>query len=205
MHPAALPITCVAIVCFAASSPAADYDVVVYGGTSAGVIAAVQAKKMGKSVVVVGPDRHLGGLSSGGLGFTDTGNKAVIGGLAREFYHRVWRHYNEPDAWKWQAREEYGNKGQGTPAIDGEQRTMWIFEPRVAEQVFEDFVREHDIPVHRDEWLDRESGVRKSGARITSITMLSGKSYPGKMFIDATLSSAVTASVLAGSDRWSIC
>ena len=49
--------------------------------------------------MIVGPDRHLGGLSSGGLGWTDTGDKSVIGGLAREFYHRVWRHYQEPSAW----------------------------------------------------------------------------------------------------------
>jgi hypothetical protein len=165
---------------------AAAYDLVVYGGTSAGVVAAVQAKRMGKSAIIVCPDRHLGGLSSGGLGFTDTGNKAVIGGLAREFYHRVWQHYDQPGAWRWQKREDYGNKGQGTPAIDGAQRTMWIFEPRVAENVFEDFVREHEIPVHRDEWLDRVKGVKKDGARITSITMLSGKTYSGKMFIDAT-------------------
>ena len=118
---------------------------------------------MGKSVVIVCPDKHLGGLSSGGLGFTDTGNKAVIGGLSREFYHRVWQHYDEPGAWKWQKREEYGNKGQGTPAIDGAQRTMWIFEPHVAERVFEDLVKEHQIRVDRDEWLDRGKGVVKNG------------------------------------------
>ena len=59
-----------------------EYDLVIYGGTSAAVAAAVQAKRMGKSVVIVSPDKHLGGLSSGGLGFTDTGNKSVIGGLA---------------------------------------------------------------------------------------------------------------------------
>src|ERR1043165_4864601 len=87
-------------------------DVCIYGGTSGGVIAAVQAKKMGKSVVIVSPDKHLGGLSSGGLGWTDTGNKAVIGGLSREFYHRVWQHYDQPDAWKWQPRDAFGNKGQ---------------------------------------------------------------------------------------------
>lgn len=168
------------------ASRAAEYDLVVYGGTSAGVIAAVQAKKMGKSVIIVCPDKHLGGLSAGGLGFTDTGDKSVIGGLSREFYHRVWRHYNEPRAWKWQKREEYGNKGQGTPAIDGAQRTMWIFEPHVAERVFEDFVKEYAIPTHRDEWLDRKAGVKKDGARITSITMLSGKTYIGRMFVDAT-------------------
>ena len=168
------------------SARAAEHDVVVYGATSAGVIAAVQAKAMGKSVIVVGPDKHLGGLTSGGLGFTDTGNKAVIGGLARDFYHRVWRHYDADPAWRWQKKSEYGNKGQGTPAIDGAQRTMWIFEPRVAEQVFEDFVREHGLTVVRDEWLDRAKGVKKNGARIASITMLSGKTYAGKMFIDAT-------------------
>ena len=65
---------------------------------------------MGKSVLVVSPDKHLGGLSAGGLGFTDTGNKAVIGGLAREFYHRLYLHYQQDSAWKWQKREEYGNK-----------------------------------------------------------------------------------------------
>jgi FAD dependent oxidoreductase len=166
--------------------PTPQYDLVVYGATSAGVIAAVQAKRLGKSVVVVGPDTHLGGLSSSGLGFTDTGNKAVIGGLSREFYHRIWRHYDAPSAWRWQQREEYGNKGQGTPAIDGAQRTMWIFEPHVAERVFEDLVREHRIPVHRNEWLDRAKGVRKTGGRIVQMTMLSGRTYTGRMFIDAT-------------------
>ncbi len=168
------------------NSDAEQYDIVVYGGTCAAVTAAVQAKRMGKSVIVVCPDRHLGGLSSGGLGWTDTGNKAVIGGLAREFYHRVWKHYNSDDAWQWQTREEYGNRGQGTAAIDGEQRTMWIFEPHVAEQVFEGFVREYDIPVHCDQWLDREQGVKTDGARIVSITMLSGRTYRGRMFLDAT-------------------
>ncbi len=165
-----------------------SYDVVVYGGTSAGVMAAVQAKKMGKSAIIVCPDRHLGGMSSGGLGFTDTGNKAVIGGLSREFYHRIWRHYQKDEAWAWQDREDYGNKGQGTPAIDGAQRTMWIFEPHAAEGVYEDFIREYNIPVHRDEWLDRKPGrgVEKTGGRIRSIKMLSGKTYRGRMFIDAT-------------------
>jgi hypothetical protein len=178
-------VSCFIVACSLALQ-AAEYDLVVYGGTTAGVVAAVQTKKMGKSVVIVCPDKHLGGLSSGGLGFTDTGNKAVIGGLAREFYHRVWQHYQKPEAWKWQKREEYGNKGQGTPAIDGAQRTMWIFEPHVAEKVFEDLVREHQIPVHRDEWLDRAGGVTRAGARITSIRTLSGKTWTGRMFIDAT-------------------
>jgi hypothetical protein len=163
-----------------------EYDLVIYGGTAAAVTAAVQARQMNRSVVVVSPDRHLGGLTSGGLGFTDTGNKAVIGGLAREFYHRVWLHYNKPASWNWEKREAFGNKGQGTPAMDGENRTMWLFEPHVAEQVFEELVREYRIPVERGEWLDRKSGVRKEGARVVSIRMLSGRTFAGRMFIDAT-------------------
>ena len=97
-----------------------EADIVVYGGNSAAVIAAVEAVQSGKSVVVVSPDKHLGGLSAGGLGFTDTGNKGVIGGLAREFYHRIYLHYEQDSAWRWQKKEAYGNKGQGTPAIDGD-------------------------------------------------------------------------------------
>ncbi|RMF98193.1 MAG: FAD-dependent oxidoreductase [Planctomycetota bacterium] len=161
-------------------------DIVVYGGTSAGVTAAVEAARAGRSVVIVGPDRHLGGLSSGGLGWTDTGNKAVIGGLAREFYHRVWLHYQKPDAWKWQQPEEYGNRGQGTPAVDGKLRTMWIFEPHVAEAIFDAWIAEYDIPVYRDKWLDRENGVVKRDGRIVQIGMLDGSVFRGKVFIDAT-------------------
>lgn len=161
-------------------------DVIIYGGTSAAITAAVEVVRSGKTVIMVSPDIHPGGLSSGGLGFTDTGNKKTIGGLAREFYHRVWQHYNDSSAWKWQKQSEYGNKGQGTPAIDGENRTMWIFEPHVAEQVFEDFIAENNISMYRDEWLNRESGVRMEDGRIMSITTLSGKTFKGKVFIDAT-------------------
>ena len=163
-----------------------EADVIIYGGTSAAVIAAVQARKMDKTVIVVSPDIHLGGLSAGGLGYTDTGNKSVIGGLSREFYQRVYRHYQQPKAWKWQDKSEYGNKGQGTPAIDGDLRTMWIFEPHVAEKVFEDFVKDYDIEVHRNEWLLRARGVKVKNRKIISFETLSGKTYHGKMFIDAT-------------------
>ncbi len=161
-------------------------DVIIYGSTSGAITAAVQAKKMGKSVIVVSPDIHLGGLSSGGLGYTDTGDKSVIGGLSREFYQGVYNHYEQEEAWKWQKKSEYGNKGQGTPAMDGDLRTMWIFEPHVAEKVFENFVRDHNIIVHSDEWLNRDGGVVVDDARIISFATLSGKEYHGKMFIDAT-------------------
>ena len=179
-------LVCVLLISAAAGAADPVYDIVVYGGTSSAIMTAVQARQMGKTVVVVSPDKHLGGLTSGGLGWTDSGDKGVIGGLARNFYHRVWQKYVPDSAWRWQKRDEFGNKGQGTPSIDGNERTMWVFEPHVAEEVFEDLVREYEIPVHRDEWLDRANGVHKNGNWIESITTLSGRQFRGKMFIDAT-------------------
>jgi hypothetical protein len=161
-------------------------DVIVYGGTSAAVTSAVQVHRMGQSVIIVSPDRHLGGMSSSGLGFTDTGNKEVIGGIAREFYQLIYLHYQKPESWKWQKQSEYGNTGQGNPAIDGEKRTMWIFEPHVAEEAFEILIKQNNITVFREEWLDREKGVIKKDGRIISIKTIKGNVYKGKVFIDAT-------------------
>ena len=165
-----------------------EADVIIYGGTSGAVTAAIQAAKMDKKVIMVSPAKHLGGLSSSGLGFTDVGDKSVIGGLSREFYHRVYQHYQQPESWQWQEKSEFGNRGQGTPAIDGENRTMWLFEPHVAEKIYDNFIEEYNITVHRDEWLNRkdEEGVVKENGRIVSIKTLSGNIYEGKMFIDAT-------------------
>ncbi len=170
------------------TSPEKPYsaDIIVYGGTSSAVIAAVQVAQMGKEVILVSPDRHLGGMTASGLGWTDTGNKAVIGGLARNFYHRLYLHYQQDTAWKWQERSEYGNAGQGNVALDGEFRTMWIFEPSAAEKVFEEMIQEHQIALFREEWLDREQGVVMEEGGIQSIKMLSGKRFTGKVFLDAT-------------------
>ncbi|XOV93466.1 MAG: FAD-dependent oxidoreductase [Bacteroidota bacterium] len=169
-------------------------DVIIYGGTSAAIPAAVEVIRSGKTVIVVSPDIHLGGLSSGGLGFTDTGKKDAIGGLSREFYQRIYNYYSADSTWKWQKKSEYGNKGQGTPAIDGENRTMWIFEPHIAENVFEDFVRENNIEIYRDEWLDRKDGVVVEAGKILSIATLSGKTFKGKIFVDATYEGDLMAS-----------
>ena len=156
------------------------YDIVIYGGTSSALAAAVEGKRMGKSVVVVCPERHLGGLTAGGLGWTDSGNKAVVGGVSREFYQRVKKHYDRPEAWKWQKPEEYSRYRSEDDAI-------WVFEPHVAEKTFEDWISEAKVPVYRDRWLVRSGdGVNKDGARIVSITMRGGETYRGRIFIDAT-------------------
>jgi hypothetical protein len=167
-------------------TPEYSADVIIYGGTPAAVSAAIQVTRSGRTAIVVSPDSHLGGMSSSGLGYTDTGDKSVIGGLAREFYQRIYNYYQKPESWKWEKKEEYGNVGQGTPAIDGNLKTMWIFEPHIAERVFEDFVKEYKIRVFRNEWLDREKGVKKENGRIKSITTLNGITFSGKIFVDAT-------------------
>ncbi len=161
-------------------------DIIIYGGTSAAITSAVEAVRNGNSVIVVSPDIHPGGLSAGGLGWSDTGNKRTIGGLSREFYQRIYTKYDTEDAWVWEKKSEYGNVGQGTPAIDGDQRTMWIFEPHIAEEVFEDFIAENQIEMYRNEWLDRENGVIVENGKIISFKTLSGKTFSGKIFIDAT-------------------
>src|SRR6516225_377577 len=157
-----------------------EYDVVVYGGTSGGVAAAVQTARMGKTVVLIEPSKHLGGLTSGGLGATDIGNKAAIGGLAREFYQRVRKHYEDNASWKYEKRSDF--KGGGH---DAKEDTAWTFEPHVAEKVYNDLVKEHKVVVVYGQRLDLKNGVKKDGTRIVSITMESGDSYAGKVFIDA--------------------
>ncbi len=140
------------------SAPSAD--VVVYGGTSGGVIAAVQAVQMGMSAILIEPGRHLGGLSSGGLGATDIGNKDAIGGLARDFYQRLGKHYGKAEA--------------------------WTFEPHVAEETFEALIAESKVPVYYEERIDLDNGVEMEGQRIVALVMESGRRFTGRVFIDAT-------------------
>ena len=155
----------------------------VYGATSAGVTAAVQSAVMGKTVVLIEPSRHLGGMTSGGLGDTDVGKTGAIGGLAREFYRRIASKYRQDRYWPFQDKSTFVYKHH--PAGTTEPEVMWTFEPKVAREVFEDMLREHNIALHYDERLKLDGGVRKQGARIVEITMESGKRFRGTMFIDA--------------------
>ncbi|MFZ9936583.1 MAG: FAD-dependent oxidoreductase [Luteolibacter sp.] len=164
---------------------AAPHDVVVYGDASGGVTAAVQAARMGKKAVLVSQYGHLGGLSSSGLGWSDIGNNAILGGLAREFYHRLYRHYQDDKAWTHEARADYGNAGQGVPALDPKTELASTFEPKVAESIFDALIREAGVRVIRGR-LDLKRGVIKEGRRITGIRLEDGSVIEGRMFIDAS-------------------
>jgi len=181
--------TMLAACCFACLSPrisTADdvtADVVVYGATSSGVVAAIQVARMGRSVVIVEAGKHVGGLTASGLGWTDSGDKRVIGGLAREFYQRVKRHYDEPSAWMHGRAEDYDRY---RPADDA----MWTFEPHVAERILLEWLEEHDVPVHFGERLDRGKGGvildESEPPRLSAFITESGRRCCGTVFIDAT-------------------
>jgi hypothetical protein len=137
------------------------YDVIVYGDSSGAVTAAISAKRRGRSVILVNPAGFLGGMSSSGLGATDfLGQRSIFGGIASEFYDSIAAAYGE----------DY----------------VRSFEPHVGQHAFDRLIADADVPVVFNAELDRKDGVAVDGRRILSITMLSGETYRGKMFIDAT-------------------
>lgn len=167
-------------------------DVVIYGGTSAGVSAAIQTARLGKSVILIEPSNRLGGLTTGGLGQTDIGNKQVIGGISREFYQNIKKYYQDDKNWVWQKKSEYKDGGQ--TRTEKNEDAMWTFEPSVALKVFHNMIEDLDITIIYKQRLNRLTGVSKIDNTIKSITMESGETYYGKVFIDATYEGDLLAS-----------
>lgn len=153
-----LALVCSATSLFAAAPPR-QVDICVYGGTSAGVIAAYTARQLHKSVLLISPDKHLGGLTSGGLGYTDIGNKYAITGISRDFYRRVGKHYGKLE--------------------------QWIFEPHVAEQTFQQYIKAANVEVLYEYQL---TDAKKENGNITEITLSGPQSLTvkAKMFIDCS-------------------
>jgi hypothetical protein len=147
-------ISCTAAVPLSAAP--CERDVMIYGATAGGAIAAIAASQEGMSVVLVEPGRHVGGMISGGLGRTDHGRKAVVGGLSREFFRRVGAHYGEP--------------------------ITWYFEPHVAESVLRDWLKSAGVEVH---FGRRIESVETADRRITSVRMTDGSTYLARVFVDA--------------------
>lgn len=166
------------------STESNDADIVIYGGTSAGIAAAIQASRMDKSVILIEPSGRLGGLTTGGLGQTDIGNKQAIGGISREFYREIKAYYEEQNNWVWEEKSAYKSGGQSRMA-DGED-AMWTFEPSAALEVYNKMMKPEKIDVRFNQKLNRAEGVIKEGTDIVSIIMESGEIYKAKVFIDAT-------------------
>lgn len=179
-----IPALC--LTAHAAPAEVIEADIVIFGGTSSGVAAAVQAHRMGKSVVIAEWTPHLGGLTTGGLGATDIGNKAAIGGIARQFYEAIATRYDDPAAWTWvkapNIEERHDRSKDPIAAITG-RATQWTFEPHVAMDIYKKWLADAGVPARFGEKLQ---SVKKEGARIVEFTTEGGHVYRGKMFIDAS-------------------
>jgi hypothetical protein len=139
-------------------------DVIVYGGTPAGVTAAIAASREGASVVLLEQTRHVGGLSTSGLN-RDEGehlDRSTLGGLSDQFTFEAARR-------------------SGTETENAEGARMW--QSRIAEQVFLDMLKEAGVPIRYEQLLEK---VEKTGARITKLQVRGGRVYQAKVFIDAT-------------------
>ena len=150
---------------FTCSGAAQTFDVVVYGGTAGGAIAAVAAAREGLKVALLEPTDHIGGMVSGGLGFTDFGKKEVIGGYALEFYGRVGRYYG---------MNRYGNP------------LAWYHEPHVAETILREMLRGAGVKVFEKHRLREKGAVRKSGPTVNEIDTDNGATFAAKIFVDSS-------------------
>jgi hypothetical protein len=178
LHILVVPITLLSIL--RASSQAAEpakiieAEVCIYGGTSGGVAAAVQAARMGKRAVIAEPGRHLGGMTSGGLSAVDVGDPRTVGGIAREYFTRLVASYGKTLEWD----KPFVSKGGG-PATGG----AYSIEPHVAERVFHEMAAEAKVAVH---FNARLTSIKKGGTRLTEFVTEDGTVFRAKMFIDAT-------------------
>jgi hypothetical protein len=152
-------------------APAANVeaDLIIWDSTPAGLTAAVAAARAGLSVIIVTEDKHLGGLQTSGLGNTNAGQVATIGGIAREFHARILKHYVD----------KYGHKSpQARAALNG-----YRHEPHIAEEIWEIWLREMGVQIAREEVI---RSVEKTGAKITALRTASDRTFRGKVFIDAS-------------------
>jgi NADPH-dependent 2,4-dienoyl-CoA reductase/sulfur reductase-like enzyme len=144
-----------------APAQTSTYDVVIYGGTAGGVVAAVSAARMGLTVALIEPTHHIGGMVTGGLSATDHGEKIVTGGDALAFYRRVGAKYGVP--------------------------LFWYPEPKVAEVVLHEMLAEQkNVQLFMHHRLRERGGVRKNGANITELVMENGARFRGKIFLEAS-------------------
>ncbi len=165
-----------------------EADVCVYGETPAGILAAIQAARMGKKVVLLSTGRHLGGVMTSGLTATDMNQYKAVGGVAREVFRRIYAYYKQPHVWNNQTRDEFFKLSEKR-TFTGKNDSLaiqWVYESHVLEQIFSDMLKEAGVAVLFDKKLDRRHGVVKNGAVLERISMTDGQEISARMFVDAT-------------------
>ncbi|QNL47841.1 FAD-dependent oxidoreductase [Olivibacter sp. SDN3] len=164
------------------------YDLVVYGETAAGVVAAIQAGRMQQKVALIARGQHVGGMVTSGLTATDMNRNQLVGGVTREFYQRIYAYYEKANAWRNQDRESFmlSTLKRTYTGKNDSLRMQWVYESHVAEEILKEMLEEASVELIFGERLDLQAEVRKNKGYISEITMESGRSFGGKMFIDAT-------------------
>ncbi len=163
-------------------------DIVVYGETASGVISAIQAARMGKEVILLSSNRHVGGVMTSGLTATDINKYQEVGGVSREVFQRIYSYYRDKSKWHRQDREEFFemSKKRTFTGKNDSLKMQWVYESHVLENIYKDMLRESGVKVVYNQRLDLKNGVTKEGTAIKSIRMVDGNVYHAKIFIDAT-------------------
>ncbi|MDP3913819.1 MAG: FAD-dependent oxidoreductase [Bacteroidota bacterium] len=159
-----------------------SFDIVIYGGTPAGLAAAIQVARLGKTVAIIEPDSHIGGIIVNGLGGTDIDNhkefqnSLAVGGIALEFYRKVAKHYGRLNEFD----DKHKNKVKD--------ESLWRFEPHVAEKIIKGWINEYPITLFLNTRLkEGKASVQKAGTNISHVETEDGRVFTAKVFIDATL------------------
>lgn len=169
-----------------ANSP--QYDICIYGESASGVIAAIQGARMGKKVVLVSKNNHVGGLVTSGLTATDMNRNDLIGGITKEFYNKIYSYYLQPEVWRNQDRESFmiSTLKRTYRGKNDERQIQWVYESSVAERIMLDMLKTAGVEILFNHRLDLNKNVQKEENIIKSIQLENGKSIEAKMFIDAS-------------------
>lgn len=195
---------------FACSGERPDYDICVYGESASGVMAAIQGARMGKDVVLISKNAHVGGMATSGLTATDMNKHKTIGGLAAEFYGKIYEYYLNPDVWRNQTREEFmkSTLKRTYTGKNDERRIQWVYESGVAEDIMKDMLEESGVTVIYDTRLAESDAVNVKDGKITGIRMEDGTGISAGMYIDASyegdLMAAAGVSYIVGREANSV-
>ena len=163
-------------------------DVCIYGESASGVVAAIQSARLGKKTVLVSKNNHVGGLATSGLTATDINRQDQVGGIAAEFYGRIWDYYIQPDVWRNQTRDEFmeSSKKRTFTGKNDARQIQWVYESGVAERIMKDMLAEAGVKVIYNAPLNLKKGADVKKGKITSIHLLNGTDVKAKMYLDCS-------------------
>ncbi|MBR3853664.1 MAG: FAD-dependent oxidoreductase [Tidjanibacter sp.] len=163
-------------------------EVCVYGESAAGVMAAIQSARLGKKTLLVSKNTHVGGMATSGLTATDINRQDQVGGLAAEFYGRIWDYYIQPEVWRNQTREEFmeSSKKRTFSGKNDARQIQWVYESGVAERIMKDMLAEAGVEVLYNAPLDLNKGATVRKGKIRKMHLLDGTTVKAKMFLDCS-------------------